>query len=108
MSALAELIADGKQIAQRPWPRAVVGRDAWLFAAGALAADEWAMLAHWAEPGMAHLALREPSSGAVGVVSIEAQDGSFPSIGLHHPPARRPERRIHELYGLVAEGAPDL
>jgi Ni,Fe-hydrogenase III large subunit len=106
LSALAELIADGKQIASRPWPRAVVGRDAWVFATDRLADGSWTLLALWAEPRMVHLALRDQET-TIGVLSLEARDGRFPSVGLAHPPARRLERAIKDLYGLQPEGAPD-
>src|SRR5205807_1183364 len=41
------------------------------------------------------------------IVSMRLADGSFPSIGRHHPAAIRPERAICDLYGFVATGAPD-
>ena len=36
-----------------------------------------------------------------------APNRSYPSIGMHHPPALRLERAIHDLFGLAAEGSPD-
>src|SRR5437879_13378065 len=39
------------------------------------------------------------------VVTIECQDGKFPSVGQLHPPAIRLERAIHDLFGSES---PDL
>jgi Ni,Fe-hydrogenase III large subunit len=43
----------------------------------------------------------------VAVLSLACPGGTFPSVGLHHAPAIRLERAIHDLYGLVPEGAQD-
>jgi Ni,Fe-hydrogenase III large subunit len=108
MSRLVELIAGGTRITDHhPWPRVTVPHEAWEFAGRQLAAREWTLVAHWAEPGAVHLALYEPATGELGVITFEAGAGQFPSIGRVHPPARRLERTIHDLYGIVAEGAPD-
>ena len=106
-SDLTELVADGKQVSSRPWPRAVVSRDAWTYAATQLASGAWSLTALWAEPAQVHMALFDPQAPTIGVLSLDAPDGRFPSIGLHHAPALRPERAIRDLYGLIAEGLPD-
>ena len=51
------------------------------------------------------MALRAGSD--VAVVTLACPDGGFPSVGVHHAPAIRLERAIHDLYGLVPEGALD-
>jgi Ni,Fe-hydrogenase III large subunit len=108
MSTLLEMIADGRQIGPHgPWPRAVLTPDAWAFASHRLADGSWTMVSLWAEPEMVHLALFDPSVSALGVMSVEAKDGRFPSIGLTHAPARRFERTIRDLRGLEPVGAPD-
>jgi Ni,Fe-hydrogenase III large subunit len=43
----------------------------------------------------------------IAVVSLDCPDRSFPSVGLHHPPALRLERTVHDLFGLSAQGLPD-
>ncbi|MBP0575626.1 hypothetical protein J8J27_33400, partial [Mycobacterium tuberculosis] len=60
----------------------------------------------WAEPGTVHMALAEPD-GSMVVLSLPAPDGHFPSVGVTHAQALRPERVIRDLYGLVPDGAPD-
>jgi Ni,Fe-hydrogenase III large subunit len=103
---LAELLAAGQPVdAHRPWPRVRVSHDTWRQAAAALAAGEVVLLGLWAEPAMVHLALLQ--DGQVGVLSLACPDGRFPSVGALHPPAIRLERGIHDLFGLVADGAPD-
>jgi Ni,Fe-hydrogenase III large subunit len=42
------------------------------------------------------------------VVSLRCGDGRFPSVARWHAPADRLERAICDLYGLAAEGAPDI
>ncbi len=108
MSALLEMIADGKQISAHPWSRAVVSPDAWEFAGRQLVNGAWTLCAMWAEPAQVHLALLDPPAAVLGILSLDVREGRFPSIGIHHPPARRIERAIHDLYGLIPEGAPDL
>ena len=108
MPRLVELIAGGaRRSQQRPWPRVAVPAEAWQFAGRQFAAREWSLLSHWAEPDAAHLALFEPATGEAGIVTFETGDGHFPSIGQSHAPARRLERTIHDMYGLVPDGAPD-
>jgi Ni,Fe-hydrogenase III large subunit len=53
------------------------------------------------------MAMLEPHLGQVVVLSIDCPDGSFPSVGVLHPPALRLERTIYDLFGLVAENSPD-
>ncbi len=108
MSDLRELLAGGIPIAMRPFPRARVSREAWLFAADRLSEGLWSLVAMWGEPGEVHLALHDPETKAFGVLSLEAPEGRYPSIGLQHPPARRLERAIRDLHGLAADGAEDM
>jgi Ni,Fe-hydrogenase III large subunit len=109
MSNLLEMIADGRQIAaHHPWLRATVSADAWSFAARELAAGAWTLMGMWAEPGQVHMALLDQTSTVMGIMSLEIRDGTFPSIGEYHLPARRLERAIHDLYGFVPDGAPDM
>ncbi len=108
MSALFEMIAGGKRISAHPWPRAIITRNAWEFAGRQLVNRAWTLVAMWAEPAQVHLALLDLAFGEFGIISLDVQDGRFPSIGVHHSPARRLERTIHDLYGLIPEGAPDL
>ncbi|MDR3526916.1 MAG: NADH-quinone oxidoreductase subunit C [Rhizomicrobium sp.] len=103
MTALADILG----ISSERWPRVVVNTAQWQEAGEKIAAGLWTLVAHWGEPGMVHVALRERGSGKTGIVSIPAENGSFPALGRQCYPARRLERSIADLYGLVPKGAPD-
>jgi Ni,Fe-hydrogenase III large subunit len=108
MAELLDLIADGTPaVPQRPWPRGCVSADRWALAARKLADGAWTMVSMWAEPNCVHLALFDPATREIGVVTVDAEGGTYPSVGLHHLPARRFERAIGDLHGLAPEGAPD-
>ncbi len=105
MATLADIIADG---IEGQWPRAVVSPDVWESAGRQIAEGTWTLVAHWGEPGMVHVAIRERGTGTTGILSLNAAGGRFPSLGRHALPARRLERTIRDLFGLEPEGAPDL
>jgi Ni,Fe-hydrogenase III large subunit len=108
MGALGEAVQAGRPVHEhRPWPRAVVSRDAWEEAAGRLHASEWTLLGLWGERCFAHLAAMERASGECAVLSYACPDGRFPSVGRLHPPAIRLERAMRDLVGLEPEGLPD-
>src|SRR5512134_1151477 len=108
MGALGEAVRAGHSVPEhRPWPRALVSRDAWEEAARRLHAGQWALLGLWGERHVAHLAAMEGASGECAVLSYACADGRFPSVGRLHPPAIRLERAMRDLVGLEAEGLPD-
>jgi Ni,Fe-hydrogenase III large subunit len=107
MSLLFDLIAEGKPAGLEPWRRAAVTGDVWVRAAQLLAAGDLTMLSMWAEPKLVHLALLDAAVREIAVLSLGAENGRYPSIGAHHLPARRFERAISDLHGLIADGAPD-
>src|SRR5262245_4151268 len=107
---LDSLIAGGKLVQMhRPWPRAVVSRDAWEDACRALAAGTLTLSGLWGERNAVHLVLFDGQgvSAKLAVLSLSCPDGSFPSVGRYHPPAMRLERTIRDIYGLIPEDAPD-
>ncbi|KSV83909.1 hypothetical protein N184_34105 [Sinorhizobium sp. GL28] len=53
------------------------------------------------------MALLDEPVGAIGIISLEGLEGSYPSVAGHHAPASRPERAIHDLFGLEAKDRPD-
>ena len=61
----------------------------------------------WGDNGAVHAALLDDQAGEMAVVTLPCPDGHFPSVGRHHAPAIRLERAIHDLFGLVPDGAPD-
>src|ERR1041385_6619100 len=107
MPSLSDLMPEGRTIRQhKPWPRAVVDVSTWKFAASELAKGRWSLLALWGEPAAVHMAIMDADTADIAVVSLDCPDRSFPSVGLHHPPALRLERAINDLFGLSAEGLP--
>uniref|UniRef100_UPI00260B2EFC hydrogenase large subunit n=1 Tax=Bradyrhizobium sp. TaxID=376 RepID=UPI00260B2EFC len=91
----------------RPWPRLEVETTGWRAAADELAAGRWTLLGLWGESQAVHMAVLRDADEGLGVISLSCLDHHFPSVGLHHPPAIRPERAIQDLFGLVADGTPD-
>ncbi|WFU15331.1 NADH-quinone oxidoreductase subunit C [Bradyrhizobium sp. CB3481] len=109
MPSLIDLTLEGRKVAHHgPWPRVMVDASVWTFAASELAHGRWSLLGLWGEPETVHMAIMEGQSASIAVVSLECPERRFPSVGKHHPPALRLERTIHDLFGLSAEGAPDL
>jgi Ni,Fe-hydrogenase III large subunit len=105
--SLLDLLPHRSVIAQhRPWPRAVVDEAGWHAAIEHLASGRMTLLGFWGEPASVHMALLG-GDAAVAVVSLACASGAFPSVGARHPPARRLERVIHDLFGLRASGAAD-
>ena len=79
----------------------------WNFAANELAQGRCSLLGLWGEPATVHMAIVNEQTAQIAVVSLDCPNRSYPSIGMHHPPALRLERAIHDLFGLAAEGLPD-
>ncbi len=88
-----------------PWPRAIVSHEAWGQATRLLSGGHWSLVGLWAERAHVHMALDD--HGEIGVLSVVAEDGRFPSVGQVHPPAIRLERAIRDLWGFEAEGLAD-
>ncbi|MDE2227972.1 MAG: NADH-quinone oxidoreductase subunit C [Alphaproteobacteria bacterium] len=108
MTMLSEFVAGGRRVAaHRPAPRAVVDAATWHQAAQALGDERATLFGLWGERDAAHLALLDDGTGEIAVLSFACPDRRFPSVGALHPPALRLERAMRDLYGLVAEGAPD-
>ena len=107
-SALADLLAEGDPVAaHRPWPRVLVSAATWSAAARQLPQGRLALLGLFGEADAVHMALLDEPAGAIGVLSLACPDGHFPSIAALHPPAIRLERTIADLFGLIADEAPD-
>lgn len=107
MSLVSALLEDYAPTGtQRPWPRVAVDADGWRKAVAALAGSAATLLGLWCDGSAVHLALLDEDSAPV-VLSLHCPDRRFPSVGLSHPPALRLERAIADIYGFVAEDAPD-
>src|SRR5260370_10428133 len=87
----------------KPAPRVIVSRETWRMLTGELAAGRMTLFGLWGDADKVHMALLQDAE--IVVVTIECQDGKFPSVGQGHPPAIRLERAIHDLCGLES---PDL
>ncbi|CAK0765991.1 Hydrogenase expression protein HypE [uncultured Gammaproteobacteria bacterium] len=101
-----------RQPNSRPWPRFQLDQEGWIKLGGALASNSgWALLGLWAEAGppaaRVHVALLDEDNSALGIASLECPEGKFPSLAWTRPGAIRLERTVHDLWGLVAEGAED-
>jgi Ni,Fe-hydrogenase III large subunit len=108
MTGLGDLMLSGRQVAaHRPLRRAIVDAEAWTAAADRLAAGDLILTGFWGEADCVHMALLDEGSGEIGVVTLLAPDGRFPSVAARHAPAIRLERAIADLFGLNADGAPD-
>jgi Ni,Fe-hydrogenase III large subunit len=90
-----------------PWPRLVVEPPTWIGIAREIAAGRATMLGLWGELGRVHLALMSEDDSDIRVVSLDCPQGRFPSVAATHAPAQRLERAMCDLFGLVADGAPD-
>ena len=109
MSVLQSLLEMGEPAAEHaPWPRARVSAHDWRLAGERLKAGELALVGLWADAPLVHMALFEAEPARIGVLSVDASSGRFPSIGALHPPAQRLERAIRDLHALEAEGAVDV
>ena len=89
----------------KPVPRIIVTAETWRMLAGELAQGRAALLGLWGDTDKVHMALLKEAE--IVVVTVECQDGKFPSVGQVHPPAIRLERAIHDLYGLEPLGLSD-
>lgn len=108
MSKLADLISSNQTVtAHGPWPGIDVDAAAWRLASEALGQQEWTLIGLWGEPDRVHMTVMEPATQAIAVLTLPCPDGCFPSVGLHHSPAIRLERAVHDLYGLRPTGAED-
>jgi Ni,Fe-hydrogenase III large subunit/Ni,Fe-hydrogenase III component G len=105
--SLIDIAGNSRKVeAHRPWPRAIVTRDTWRHVIQQLVEARATLLGLWGDVRAVHLALIEERSAELAVFTLEC-DGKFPSVGALHPSAIRPERAIHDLYGLKPVGLPD-
>jgi Ni,Fe-hydrogenase III large subunit len=108
MPTLIDLVQEGRKLGHHaPWPRAEIDASIWQFSAAQLAHGRWSLLGLWGEPATVHMAILDEAAAEIAIVSLDCPGRVYPSVGLHHPPALRLERTIHDLFGLSAEGLPD-
>lgn len=108
MSSRAAFIDDALAVVEtKPWVRILVDEETWRRAAFGLHAGDVTLLALWGEPGSVHMGLLEEATGEILFLTLDCPNGTFPSVGVTHAPALRPERTVREMVGLVPEGCPD-
>ncbi|HWA47351.1 MAG TPA: hydrogenase expression protein HypE [Dongiaceae bacterium] len=108
MSAIGDILQAGDPVpGHRPWPRVIVDQAGWEEAAFLAADGRCTLFGLWGEADGVHMALGAGEPLELVVVSLPCPQGTFPSVGQHHPPAIRLERAIHDLFGLRPQGAID-
>jgi Ni,Fe-hydrogenase III large subunit len=108
MSVLGDILERGRRIvSHHPWPRAILDSEAWESAAFLAADGRCTLLGLWGERDCVHMALAVQDPLEIAVISLPCADGTFPSVGQHHPPAIRLERAVFDLFGLRPQGAID-
>ncbi len=85
----------------------LVDDTAWHDATALLASGARTLLSLWADMGVVHMALLDPTDNNIAILGIACPDGQFPSVGRVHPPAIRLERAIRDLFGYEPVGSPD-
>ena len=105
--SLLDMISGSIAAEHRPCARMLVDEAGWRSVSQRLATSDLTLLGLWGDAGMVHMALLDEVPGDIAVVTIEARDGRFPSVGALHPPAIRLERAIASLFGLQPLGSPD-
>jgi Ni,Fe-hydrogenase III large subunit len=108
MRTLRDIMGEGQAApAHQPWPRAVVGRQAWQHAIRLLQEEQCTLLGLWGEQQSVHIALIDERHNEPVILSFACEGNSFPSVGGLHAPAIRLERAVLDLFGLEPEGLPD-
>ena len=108
MTDIREVIGTGKRVERHHgWLRFEVDRDGWIRAAETLAEGRLTLAGLWGEKAAIHMAVLAEDGGSAAVLTLACPNLTFPSVGRLHPPAIRLERTVHDLFGLVPEGAPD-
>lgn len=87
------------------WPRREIDADVWRAACEGLAVGRWTLVSLWGDVAAVHMALIADEDTAI--LTFPCMDGHFPSVGAFHTPAIRLERAMCDLFGFIANGAPD-
>jgi len=105
----SDLIRRGAPQGCRPFERFLLTPTAFAALRDALPAEPTlALLSLWAEPASVHATFLDEAQGGLVLASCPASEGAYPALSPVRPGAVRLERAIRDLWGLRAEGAPDL
>jgi Ni,Fe-hydrogenase III large subunit len=108
MMSLRETLQSGREVqGSRPWPRHILDQTGWLRAIREISKGQGDMLSLWCDGSDVHMAVLDHESSQIGLITIGAPDGRFPSVARLHLPAIRLERAIQDIYGITAKGSPD-
>src|SRR5512140_2017268 len=80
LRTLHALLSDGESVGRFPWPRVVVGRDAWREAAALMRQGDCTLLGLWAQAHFVHLALIDEARNEPAILSFAAEGASYPSV----------------------------
>jgi Ni,Fe-hydrogenase III large subunit len=106
MSVAAGIIRAAPAEPCQPWPRHKLLGEEWQAMAASLGeAGAPSLLALWADTLQVHALLHD--DGAWLLASTSVEDGLYPALSPHCPPAAWFERMIHDLWGHVAAGGRD-
>jgi len=104
--ALADFVA-GRADGPDGHVRLDVDAETWEALAQGCAGGAHDLAALWADNGSMRMTLSDGERGLRAIVSLEMEDGAYPSIARHHAPALRLERAMRDLYGTNPLGLPD-
>ena len=76
-------------------------------AGGGLRRGRHELGALWADEGIMRMALNDADARPARHRVARDEDGRYPSVAAHHPPALRLERAMRDLYGVQPLGLPD-
>ncbi len=85
----------------------IVSAEEWTALCRQMADGQFNLLSLWGDDGFARMAVWNTEENTAHIVCIASQNGAFPSVAQHHPPALRLERAIKDLFGLVPLDTPD-
>lgn len=108
MTILSDILARGRPVSShQPWPRVTLDAEAWRELGPQLAEGRPTLSGLWADGDAIHAALLDELTHDLAVVTLDCENGRYPSIAAAHPPALRLERAARDLFGLTADGCPD-
>jgi hypothetical protein len=61
----------------------------------------------WFDAGLVRMALVDAARRLRVIISLDAREGAYPSVGRHHAAALRLERTARDLHGVDPVGLPD-
>ncbi len=102
LGSSGDIIRAASVVPCQPWPRYVLTSDQWM----ALSPGDVTLLAFWADTASVY-ALFASSTGQILLASTAARDGGYPALSPRFPAAILPERMVHDLWGLGAQGGVD-